>query len=291
MPRARNIKPGFFKNEELVELAFEYRLLFSGLWCLADREGRLEDRPKRIRMELFPADDVDCDEGLQLLHEAGQIVRYEVNGKRYIWIPAFTDHQKPHRNEADSVIPAYDTSAQDQGAAGDAPRAESEAPAEPSSDDHGATKDIPKADQGQTKECSARADCHDCLNPDSLNPESLQNTLGDISSEMPPPRPPDKRKRVPFQQIVDLYHETLPNLPRCEELTNARKGAIRQRHQENLGESLDNWRNFFEYVGESLFLTGRTEPRDGKRPFRANLEWITKQGNYVKIKEGQYHGG
>ena len=54
MARARNIKPGFFKNELLAEMPPETRLLFMGLWCLADREGRFEDRPKKIKMELFP---------------------------------------------------------------------------------------------------------------------------------------------------------------------------------------------------------------------------------------------
>ena len=54
MARARNIKPGLFSNEVIAELPAFDRLLFIGLWCLADREGRLEDRPKRIKMELFP---------------------------------------------------------------------------------------------------------------------------------------------------------------------------------------------------------------------------------------------
>ena len=44
MARARNIKPGFFKNELLVGLPYEYRLLFIGLWTIADRDGRFEDR-------------------------------------------------------------------------------------------------------------------------------------------------------------------------------------------------------------------------------------------------------
>ena len=61
MARARNIKPAFFRNAELVELSFEARLFFIGLWTAADRDGRLEDRPKQIKMEIFPADSVDCD--------------------------------------------------------------------------------------------------------------------------------------------------------------------------------------------------------------------------------------
>lgn len=47
MARARNIKPGFFINEDLVELPFSTRLLFAGLWIIADREGRLGERDRR----------------------------------------------------------------------------------------------------------------------------------------------------------------------------------------------------------------------------------------------------
>lgn len=105
MARSRNIKPGFFSNEDLVELPFSTRILFSALWCLADREGRLEDRPKKIKMFAFPADNVDVDEALQELHDRALIVRYEVDGKLYLAIPAFYKHQKPHSKEAASTIP------------------------------------------------------------------------------------------------------------------------------------------------------------------------------------------
>lgn len=105
MSRSRNLKPGFFKNELLVEQPFEYRLLFAGLWTLADRDGLLEDRPTRIKMELFPADNVDVNTGLDALTEAGFILRYEVDGKRYIAVLAWFKHQNPHHKEVDSVIP------------------------------------------------------------------------------------------------------------------------------------------------------------------------------------------
>ena len=105
MARARNIKPSFFKNPELVELGFDRRLLFVGLWCLADREGLLEDRPKHIKMEVFPADNVDVERALQDLHEADLIHRYNVNGRRYIAIPKFLKHQNPHYKEQPSTIP------------------------------------------------------------------------------------------------------------------------------------------------------------------------------------------
>ena len=105
MSRARNIKPGFFKNEKLAELPFEDRILFQGLWCEADREGRLEDRPKRIKAEVFPYDDVDVDAALNRLQQAGFVVRYESAGKRCIEVVNFAKHQNPHKKEAASVLP------------------------------------------------------------------------------------------------------------------------------------------------------------------------------------------
>lgn len=108
MSRARNIKPGFFKNEALADLPFEYRILFQGLWCVADREGRLEDRPRRIKAEVFPYDDVDVEAGLAMLSSAGFIVRYSIDEAQYIQVVAFGKHQNPHCKEAASTIPAPD---------------------------------------------------------------------------------------------------------------------------------------------------------------------------------------
>lgn len=105
MARSRNIKPGFFLNDELAECDPLARLLFAGLWCIADREGRLEDRPKRIKAEVLPYDDCDVDQLLDQLAERDFIVRYEVDGLRYIQIINFSKHQNPHVKEAPSIIP------------------------------------------------------------------------------------------------------------------------------------------------------------------------------------------
>lgn len=108
MSRSRNIKPGFFQNEYLADLPYEARLLFIGLWTVADRRGRLEDRPKGIKGKVFPFDaEVDVDVLLQLLSDSPDqfIVRYAVDGTRYIQITNFEKHQSPHLKEAESIIP------------------------------------------------------------------------------------------------------------------------------------------------------------------------------------------
>jgi hypothetical protein len=110
MARARNIKPGFFSNDVLAELNPLARLLFAGLWTIADREGRLEDRPKKIKAMVLPYDDCDCNALLQSLHDHGFILRYVADGNRYIQIIKWHEHQNPHVKEADSSIPAPDKS-------------------------------------------------------------------------------------------------------------------------------------------------------------------------------------
>ena len=107
MARIRSIKPSFFKNEELADLAPQVRLLFIGLWTLADKEGKLEDRHKRIKAELFPYDNFDIDQLLSKLQSAGFIVRYEVSELKLIQVINFQKHQRITGTEAiaDSEFP------------------------------------------------------------------------------------------------------------------------------------------------------------------------------------------
>lgn len=103
--RARNIKPGFFENEELSSLDPYARLLFIGLWMIADRDGRFEWRPKRIKALVFPYDDIDITCHLMSLHAMTLILQYNVDESLYGWIPNFKKHQNPHPHEPKSVIP------------------------------------------------------------------------------------------------------------------------------------------------------------------------------------------
>lgn len=106
MARARNIKPGFFKNEDLAECSPWARLCFAGLWTLADREGRLEDRGKRIKGELFAFDTIDVEPLLTELATYGFITRYAAEGRVLIQINEFAKHQHPHHKEPESEFPA-----------------------------------------------------------------------------------------------------------------------------------------------------------------------------------------
>ncbi len=108
MARSRNIKPAFFINHILAKLQPLTRLLFIGLWTVVDREGRVEDIPEKIKIQVMPYDECNVNDHLTSLHNAGFIIRYSYDNNQYIQIVNFTKHQNPHKKEAPSTILAPD---------------------------------------------------------------------------------------------------------------------------------------------------------------------------------------
>lgn len=104
--RARNIKPGFFDNEQIGGLTPAARLLFIGLWCLADKDGILEYRPQRIKIKVFPYDSFNLIKLLEEVSLAGLITIWADQDKvgQFIEIPTFLKHQKPHPKEKASNL-------------------------------------------------------------------------------------------------------------------------------------------------------------------------------------------
>ena len=182
MKRTRQINPGFFTNDELADITPLGRLLFAGLWVIADREGRLEDRPKKIKAEILPYDNCDVDALLNQLQTAGFIKRYKVDIPRtdqgntmdtpkadvgIIQVVNFTKYQHPHRNESASTLPP--------------PTAESRmesGSAEVESQEQ--TMDIPRTDQGNTMDTPRMPSS---LYLVSSNSESNNNSLTCINNK------------------------------------------------------------------------------------------------------------
>lgn len=110
MPRKRVVDPRFFKDWELFEAeqqsGLPLRLAYEGLWAVADREGRFAWKPREIKLDVLPFDDVDFSLVLNGLQSAGFIQYYQLEGKDYGYIPNFTRYQPIHPREAASTIPA-----------------------------------------------------------------------------------------------------------------------------------------------------------------------------------------
>lgn len=288
MARARNIKPALFTNELLAELPAFDRLLFIGIWCLADREGRLEDRPKRIKMELFPCDEYSVSDGLARLAESGFLDRYQIEGKSVIEVVNFQKHQSPHGTEKDSVLPdknGYLTVYERK--------------------NKNAIPGTQRLVHVKEQLNNVISPLHNALIPDSLIPDSLiqdkdqklsssgkpedapgwwetPDELGDDpkQDEMPPPSKPVKAVSVPYQKILEAYQRILPELPQPVILSESRKAAIASRwKQDERFRDVEFWERYFEQVKKSSFLMGMRG---------TSIDWLTKPTNFLKVIEGNY---
>jgi hypothetical protein len=270
MARSRNIKPGFFTNDLLGEMDPLARLLFAGLWTLCDREGRVEDRPKKIKAEVLPYDNCDPDDLLQQLADKGFILRYKAGDVAVIQVLAWEKHQSPHIKESPSTLPAPDM--------------------------HGAsTRHAPESTRKEPEEPRNRPD--DCqpnpalahLIPDSgfLIPDSLKEPTVLVASRRPPP--------CPTEEIIALYHEKLPMLPRVEVLNDPRRKAASARWRDVVTDpeiskaenvkvaGLDWFAWYFERAGSSAFLTGKS------KDWRADFDFLMLPKKFAKVIEGSYH--
>ncbi len=93
MPKIRGIKPDFWTDEDVVELSIPARLLFIGMWNFACDNGHLDDKPRQLKMRIFPGDEIDVEPLLRELVDLGRITRFEGT----ITIRNFALHQKPHK--------------------------------------------------------------------------------------------------------------------------------------------------------------------------------------------------
>jgi hypothetical protein len=109
MARIRSIKPDFFRHEDLYEAereeALPLRLAFAGLWTAADREGRFRWKPRELKLDCLPFDEVDFSRVLDALATRGFVVRYRVDGLDYGWIPTWHKHQVINNREKASELP------------------------------------------------------------------------------------------------------------------------------------------------------------------------------------------
>lgn len=116
--------------------------------------------------------------------------------------------------------------------------------------------------------------------PSPIIKEESINTLSSFSGE----KPPSKNGTCPQKEIIEIYHEVLPMMPRVQEWPEANQKILRTRWREKPErQNLEWWQSYFTYIKESQFLTGK------EKDWTANLEWIVRPKNMTKILNGNYH--
>src|ERR1700722_5757105 len=109
MSKIRTVKPELFRHEQLFEAeqksGFPLRLIFIGLFTVSDAQGRFRWRPRQLKLDILPYDDINFGAALLALAELGLVRRYECDGKYYGYIPTWRKHQSINQREPDSALP------------------------------------------------------------------------------------------------------------------------------------------------------------------------------------------
>lgn len=111
MARIRSLKPEYFDDEELgTQTSRDARLMYPGLWCYADEHSRVRGNPAWIKGKIFPFDEdvtpADVDRWISELEAVGSVVRYEVKGASYLFLPNLSAHQRLDTDKVPSRLPA-----------------------------------------------------------------------------------------------------------------------------------------------------------------------------------------
>jgi len=109
MARIRSVKPEYPQNRKVRAVSRDARLLNILLWNIADDEGRLQELPQWILGQVFPTDEdvtpAVLKGWLEELERARLIIRYEVDGERYIGIENWCEHQHPEKPKPSNLPP------------------------------------------------------------------------------------------------------------------------------------------------------------------------------------------
>jgi hypothetical protein len=95
------VKAEFWTDAELLRWPLAKRVLYQGLWALAEDSGCLEDDPFGWKLQLFPSptDAELSTEQLALWRDelvgCGKLFRYAADGKDYLFIRTFHQHEHP----------------------------------------------------------------------------------------------------------------------------------------------------------------------------------------------------
>ncbi|MFI5891945.1 hypothetical protein ACIA5D_17730 [Actinoplanes sp. NPDC051513] len=110
MARIRSVKPEFWDDQELAEqVSRDARLLYIGLWNLADEHGRLRGDARFVRGRVFPYDDdLSVDAVTMFLAElalVGKVIPYQTEAGIYLFLPNLARHQRLETEKVASKLP------------------------------------------------------------------------------------------------------------------------------------------------------------------------------------------
>jgi hypothetical protein len=104
----------------------------------------------------------------------------------------------------------------------------------------------------------------------------------ELEKDLEKETPKERATKVPYDEIVEIFHRKCPSLRAVQKITDFRKKLLNARWKEH--PSSDFWEEYFETVSKSQFLMGKVND------FQANFEWLIRPNNFIKVLEGNYNG-
>ncbi len=130
------------------------------------------------------------------------------------------------------------------------------------------------------------------------NINNISNT--DVLESATADKKSDKKKpSVSCQDVVDAYHEILPEAPRIRALNDKRKNQIRTfwrkagvitRQLDGHGFTMQDWRNYLSYVGENCrwMFEERPNHQRGTVWHKKGFDYLLNDNTYLKVREGEH---
>lgn len=101
MARIRTIKPSLFTSATSSAWPDDVFRTFTGLLCHVDDDGRAEDDARLVKAEVWPRVDritaAKVEKHLSHLVADDTLCRYEADGRRYMHVTKFSEHQRINR--------------------------------------------------------------------------------------------------------------------------------------------------------------------------------------------------
>lgn len=124
------------------------------------------------------------------------------------------------------------------------------------------------------------------------NTDVLESATADKKSDK-------KKPSVSCQDVVDAYHEILPEAPRIRALNDKRKNQIRTfwrkagvitRQLDGHGFTMQDWRNYLSYVGENCrwMFEERPNYQRGTVWHKKGFDFLLNDNTYLKVREGEH---
>lgn len=261
MARIRSIKPEFWTSEQIVECSTSARLLFIGMWSFADDGGNLPASFKTLKMQIFPADNIDVEPLVAELFSVGLLIEYTVNSRNY-WNITGWHHQKIDR-------PTYKYPRLDEGKIVQYSTSPRRALDEPSTTER----------RGEDIDKDIDNYLSIAVGEDEREPENIQiKKIG--------------RKTEDLELLAEVgegWNDLAASLrlPQIGKLTESRKNLVLARAKELVSDydfptPREGFQIVFGKIRGSPFLRGDSGQ------WRADFDFVFKQSNFTKILEGKY---